>query len=774
MVLVLACAAVTSGLLGETGSATLILAILGSSLILDLLQTHRSGRAIASLQERVVLRAMVLRDGICREMPVREIVPGDVFLLEAGDRVPADGCLLESRDLFVDESVLTGESVPAEKHVNQPGQLPRWPPEVGWVSAGTAVIGGTARVLAIRTGRTTTFGHLASSLEETPPSTEFERGLNEFAVLILRTTMWLVTAVFVVLAGGKHEPLEAFQFAIALAVGLTPEFLPMVVTVTLASGALRMARQGVIVKQLQAIENLGSLDVLCCDKTGTLTSGEQRLETAVDGQGKPSRAVLVAAALTSRFTSGTRNPLETCLRDQVLAPDETACRMLDEWPFDFHRRRMSVLLDRGQGATLVCKGAPEAVLEVCNRLRTDSGDRPLSSSERTRLETRVRELGGRGLRVLAVAERRQERVGALTPEDERDLVFTGLLGFRDSPRAGGKESLERLARDGIRVLILTGDQLEVTRHVAREVGLAGGETLTGPEMDTLEDRQLLEKLQRVHVVARMRPEQKVRVVRLLKDAGQVVGFLGDGVNDAPSLRIADVGISVDRAVDVAREAAPILLGTGDLRVLHEAILEGRRSFTNVMTYLRAGTSSNFGNMLSMAIASMALPFLPLLPAQLLLANLLTDSAMLGIPGDTVDRMDLVKPRHWNLRQIRTFMLVMGPLSSLFDMITFVILLVGFKADTGQFRTGWFIESLLTQILVAYVVRTRGPAWQSRPARSLIATSVGACAGGIALALSPWGHVLGFTPIGGPMLGTIAILVPTYLLVASWTHVRCFR
>lgn len=766
LVAILLASAVVAGALGEATNAVIIAAIVSASLLLNFLQSYRAQRAAQALTASVAATARALRDGRSQEIAAEALVPGDVVLLAAGDLVPADARLLEAKDLFTDQAALTGESYPAEKDARElpeaPGDLDR---ALNAVFAGTSVVSGTARALVVRTGAGTAFGAIAATFEERQPPTAFERGLAGFSFLILRMVVALVLFVFLVLSLVKHQPLEAFMFAIALAVGLTPEFLPMIVTITLTRGALRMAKRRVVVKQLQAIENFGGIDVLCTDKTGTLTEGCLSLSRWVDWRGGPSEEVLAAGVLNSLHQTGIRSPLDEAILGAP-HPEPETWRKLDEVPFDFHRRRLSVVLERGGRRVMIAKGAPESVLEVCRGCAGGSGAEGPGGAEMEAARATFRRLSEDGLRVLAIARREVDADPPFEPADEQGLTLLGFLAFADPPRRDVKESLEALAKDGIRVVMLTGDNEWVSRRVADAVGLGGGRVLLGHELERVRDEALPRLVGEVSVFARLTPEQKTRVIAAFKRAGHVVGYLGDGINDAPSLRMADVGISVSTAVDVAKEAASIILLEKSLATLHQGVLEGRRSFANVMKYLMMGTSSNFGNMFSMAGAAALLPFLPMLPMQILLNTFLYDLSQITLPGDRVDREAVARPRRWDIAFIRRFMLRMGPVSSLFDFLTFGLLLFAFHAGPTLFRTGWFIESLLTQTLVIFVIRTRASPLRSRPSPALAASVLGAGALGLLLPFTPLGPALGFAPPPPALLAAIAGMVAAYLALAE--------
>ena len=654
LVIILLIASLISALLGEVINAAIIVVMVLMSVALNFFQTYRSERAAARLREQVAPTAIALRDGEWREIPRRAIVPGDVVRLVAGDLVPADARLLEARDLHVNEASLTGESLPVEKFVGATATaVEPTDAQIGTVFLGTSVVSGTGIARVLSTGRATRFGDIAEKLASRPPETDFERGTRQFGLLIMKTVFFLVVFVFLISAALHRNTFESLLFGIALAVGLTPEFLPMITTVTLGQGAVRMARQKVIVKHLAAIQNFGSMDVLCSDKTGTLTSGKTELDQHLDPFGNPNERVFLLAYLNSYYETGIENNLNEAILRKAGAnpldiailrhdhPDVKQYCKLDEIPFDFERRRLSVVLETGGEHILITKGAPESVLAVCSHYERDGGSFPLCAETRAAAEATFKRLSGEGSRVLAVAYRIMPQSGVYNASDEKDLILAGFATFFDPPLEDTAEVIESLRRDGVQVKILTGDNELVARHVCSQVGLECGRIVMGAELDRMTDAALAQVAEQTTVFARVSPAQKNRIIIALKRRGHVVGFLGDGINDAPSLHAADVGISVSNAVDVAKDAAEIILLEHSLRVLHSGISDGRKSLGNVMKYLLMGTSSNFGNMFSMAAASIFLPFLPMLPTQILLNNFLYDLAQVTIPRTMLMKAILV-------------------------------------------------------------------------------------------------------------------------------------
>lgn len=622
-------------------------------------------------------------------------------------------------------------------------------------------------MLVAATGTQTRLGSISRSMQASEPPTAFERGVHGLGILILRLTGFLVLFVLLTQLVRHGLSIESFLFAVALAVGLTPELLPVVMTVTLARGAMRMAQRQVVVKRLSAIHDLGAMDVLCTDKTGTLTEARIAHVGSFDCDGFESSRVTELACLNSRFCSGLRNNLDTALLANSEG-DDKAWRALADLPFDFQRRRSSVLVARGDERVMIVKGAPEGLLDLCDSLEREDGTvEKLDDAQRGKLLTLFEAKGAQGLRLLGIAQRPMPPgTHDLSRDDEAGLVFAGCAAFIDPPKASAGVAARQLAAAGVRVKVISGDAAPVVRHLAETLALPARGLMTGDEIAALGDAALAARVRDVDLFARIAPEQKARLVLALRRAGHTVGFIGDGINDAPAIHAADVGLSVEGGTEVAREAAAIVLLAPDLGVLAQGIAEGRRTYANIMKYVRMGTSSNFGNMLSMALASMVLPFLPLNPLQILINNMLYDLSEVGIPFDEADPADLAKPQHWDMHAVLRFTLVMGPLSSVFDVATFAVLLGVFGAGTETFRTAWFVESILTQILVIFVIRTAAPCWRSRPHRFLVMTSLGALAAALILALTPLGHPFGFVALPVPLLLAILVIAALYLGLAE--------
>jgi Mg2+-importing ATPase len=765
LVLILLSAAVVSAVLGQAADAAIIIAIIVVSTILNFFQAYRSEQAVLSLRERVAPTASVLRDGAWKEIARREVVPGDLIALSAGDMVPADARLITCRDLHVQQAALTGESAPIEKSAVGAPRLAESGDFPDTVFLGTSVVSGTATALVVATGAATQFGDVAMRLAARPPETEFDRGTRQFSILILKTVTFLVLFILLANLSVHRDALESLLFAVALAVGLTPEFLPMITTVTLSMGAVRMARKHVIVKRLDAIENFGSIDILCSDKTGTLTAGALTLEHVLDPFGEPGGRAFALAWINSSFETGIRSPLDAAILARPGASADGYTKT-DEIPFDFERRRLSISARAADTTMLITKGAPESILAVCSSYETKGEVHTLDPTALERCDQTFRTLSAKGFRILAVAWRALSGTAALTTADERAMTLVGFLAFSDPPRADVAGSLARLRRDGVHVKILTGDNELVTRDVCTRVGINARRIVMGQDLERLGDAALGAVAEHVDVFARLSPGQKNRIIRALKSRGHVVGFLGDGINDAPSLHAADVGISVAGAVDVAREAAAIILLEPGLHVIHNGILEGRKAFGNLLKYLLMGTSSNFGNMFSMAVASIFLPFLPMMPTQILLNNFLYDLAQVTIPTDNVDPEYVRKPQRWNIGIIRDFMIFIGPLSSIFDFLTFYVMLRFFASSEAMFHTGWFVESLATQTLVLFVIRTVGNPWSNRPSKPLAVTTVLAVIVGVIVPYSPLAEPLGFVALPAGFYAFLAAATLTYLVLVQ--------
>lgn len=765
IILILVIATVLSGVLGDLTDAVIILAIIGLSGLLGFWQERGATRAVEALLAVVRVKAEVMRSGTVVEVPIEDVVPGDVVLLNAGDVVPGDCLVLDSRTLLVDEAALTGETYPVEK---RSGVVQASTPASGRTNAlflGTHVVSGTGTALVVATGRATEFGRVAARLAERPVLTGFERGMTAFGYLLVRAMVVLVVAIFVVNVLLARPLIDSALFSLALAVGLTPQLLPAIVTISLSQGARLMARERVIVKRLDAIEDFGAMSILCTDKTGTMTAGSVRLAATLDIDGNPSERVARLAMLNAHFQTGFANPIDQAI---VAAGrgDFGDARRLDEIPYDFTRRRLSVLVDEHHSSRIVTKGALESVLAICSGAERTGGEVVDVGQVRSAIDGQFEALSTQGYRVLGVATRELPGSRQITPEDESDLVFVGFLALHDPPKEGAEQTVRDLAEAGISVRMITGDNRLAAAHVGGMVGLEAGALLTGADVDGLDDAALARRAASTAIFAEIAPIAKERIIRALRAGGRVVGYLGDGINDTPALHAADVGISVDTAVDVAKEAAAIVLLDKDLRVLLDGVRQGRRTFANTMKYVFTTTSANFGNMLSMAIAAAVLPFLPLLASQILLINFMTDFPATTIATDEVDPEQLAQPHEWDIGFVRTFMLVFGGVSSVFDLLTFGVLGFGFAADAPLFRSAWFLESVATELAVLLVLRTRRPFFRSRPSGWLAASSAALAVAAVAILYSPLASILGFEPLPLAILAVLAAITGGYVVATE--------
>jgi Mg2+-importing ATPase len=781
LVLILIFGACVSLLLREWIDASVILAIVLGSAVLGFYHEYRASDAVAKLRARLALSARALRDGVAEKVPVSSLVPGDIILLSAGDLIPADCLVLEADDFLVAEASLTGESFPVEKRPGVAAADATLQARTNAVFMGASVRSGSARALVCATGARTAFGAIAARLQQREPETNFARGVRRFGEMLVRVMIVIVLFVLTVnqLLGRPIE--QSLLYAVALAVGLSPELLPAIVSVTLAAGAAHLAKSGVIVRRLEAIENLGGMDVLCTDKTGTLTEGVVTLADAVDASGRSSPDVRRLAFLNAVFETGIDNPLDTAIRaagerDGLWAE---SFRKIDEIPYDFVRRRLTVVVeDRADPGLhrVIIKGAFASVAPICDTIVDAGIVNQLDAEARKRLEAFLRAQGESGVRVLALAERQTPAKPRYDIEDEAGLTFLGFLLFRDPPKADAEKTVRDLAALGVSAKVITGDNRYVTAHLAGAIGLDPKAMLTGEELASMKDEALWHRAPRTDLFVEIDPQQKERIVRALQRTGLSVGYLGDGINDAPALRAADVGISVDDAVDVARESADIVLLKPDLGVLRQGVMDGRKTFANTLKYIYITTSANFGNMVSMAIATPLLPFLPLLPKQILLNNFLSDLPSAAISTDSVDSDQIARPQEWDVKRVERFMIVFGLISSCFDLLTFAMLIWVFRADEGVFQTGWFVVSLLTELAVLLVLRTHGFALASRPSPLLLRSTIAVAAAALAIPfLGGVSGVFGFEPLTAPQLGALLAIVVLYAATTEaaklWFHRR---
>jgi len=754
------------------------------SVLIRFWQEYQSGREAESLRAMVRTTGTVYRKGTGKqEVPIAELVPGDIIHISAGDMVPGDVRLLSAKDLFLAQSALTGESMPVEKTADVPGPEKPQPAQRNALDLhnicfmGTSVLSGTAQAVVVSTGSATYFGSFAKKLVGKHAETSFEKGINRVSWLLIRFIAVMVPVIFFINGFTKGDWLQAFLFGLAVAVGMIPEMLPMIVTTNLAKGAAGMAKSKTVVKRLNAIQNLGAMDVLCTDKTGTLTQDRIILVRHLGVNGKENPEVLRYAYLNSYYQTGLKNLLDIAVLEHDEVPSfcriEERYRKIDEIPFDFQRRRMSVVLEGEDGRHLmITKGAVEEILSVCSFVEEDGAVVPVTEVHRAGVTTTVEDLNDEGLRVLAVAIRALPTKDAgYSVADEKDLILAGYIGFLDPPKETAGPAIAALKKHGITVKILTGDNALVTRRVCEQVGIDPGQALSGSELDSLSDKELVPVAEKTTIFTKMSPLQKSRVIKILQQQGHTVGFLGDGINDAAALRDADVGISVDTATDIAKESADIILLEKSLMVLEEGVLKGRETFANIMKYIKMAASSNFGNMFSVVVASAFLPFLPMLAIQLLVQNLLYDISQLSIPWDRVDGEYLSVPRMWQASDLGRFMVCIGPISSIFDILTFAILWVVIGANTigaqALFQSGWFVEGLLTQTLIVHMIRTRHiPFIQSRASMPVLLLTGTVMAIGIAIPFTALGSALGFVPLPFAYFPFLLVTLVSYCVLTQ--------
>ncbi|MEP6841910.1 MAG: magnesium-translocating P-type ATPase, partial [Pseudolysinimonas sp.] len=762
IVLILVAATILAWVLGDAIDSVIILVILTISGLLGFFQERGAGRALAALLSVVEVRVSVMRDGAVQQVPITSIVPGDVAQLSAGDLVPGDAIVLTSNGLQLDESSLTGETFPSEK---APGATPadsELTARTNMVFFGTHVASGSGTVVVVGTGRSTEIGSVSARVASAPPKTGFEKGLTAFGLLLTRIMLVLVVAIFLINLLLQRPPLDSVLFSLALAVGLTPQLLPTIVSISLAQGARAIAKKRVIVRRLDSIEDFGAMTVLCSDKTGTMTQGQIVLDRAMAVDGTASAEVGRLAYLDATLQIGLRNPIDDAIAAGVTS-DVAAVRKLDEVPYDFTRRRLSVLVQDGTAdPLLISKGALDAILEVCTTATAADGSVVSLASVRPAVQRLFAELSNGGFRVLGVATRSLPGVTTVGIADEAQMTLVGFVTFADPVKPDAAATLADLASNGISVRMLTGDNRLVAAHIAQQVGLDTTTVLVGRDIDALDSVKLAQAVADVVVFAELNPIQKERIVTAIRASGQVVGYLGDGINDSPALHAADVGISVDSAVAVAKEAAAIVLLDKDLGVLLDGMKQGRRTFANTMKYIFMTTSASFGNVLSLAVAAAVLPFLPLLAGQILLINLLTDLPATFIATDSVDAAQLRHPQHWNVRLIRNYMIVFGVLSSLFDLATFAVLEWGFHARVAEFRSAWFLGSILTEVTVLFVLRTRRPFFRSRPSKWIVFASIAVALVAAYLPFSPLAAPLDLVAIPLPLLAIVLLITLVYL------------
>jgi Mg2+-importing ATPase len=759
--LLLIAAALLSIGLGDLTDALIILIIILISSFLGFWQEKGAAHAVEELLKMVQIRCRLVRDGVEKEWPMETVVPGDVVVLSAGDVIPGDSLLLDSRELFIDEAAFTGETFPVEKNAGIVAADTPLSGRSNTLFMGSHVISGKARALVVRTGKHTEFGKISDRLRLRSPETDFEKGIRRFGYMLMEITLLLVLIIFAINVLLHKPVLDSFLFSLALAVGLTPQLLPAIITVNLAAGARAMAKKKVIVKRLSSIENFGSMNILCSDKTGTITEGKVTIKDALDITGQHSEKVLQYAGLNAALQQGFRNPIDEaiCL---MYKPSAVVYTVQCEIPYDFIRKRLTVQVKNGTDNFAITKGALSVMLDICTTAETEKGECLPLDERRELIMDQYRSLSAAGYRVLGVGYKKTSGAQDFTKEQEKDMIFLGFITLFDPPKKDIGQTLIKLRQLGVQFKVITGDNALVADCIARQIGIVDPVIITGSHIGQMSDDALRNQAVGADIFAEVEPNQKERIILFLKKAGNVVGFMGDGINDAPALHTADVGISVDAAVDVAKEAADIVLLEQDLAVLADGILIGRKTFTNTMKYIFMATSANFGNMFSMAGASLFLPFLPLLPKQILLTNLLTDFPEMTIATDRVDAAAIEKPRRWDIKFIQRFMLIFGLLSSVFDYLTFGVLLYFMKAGEKAFQTGWFIESVVSASLIVLVVRTRLPFLKSPPGKYLAIATALIVLVVIVLPFTPVAKLLGFVPMPPSFYGWMLLIVAAYI------------
>ena len=765
IILILILAAVLSLFLRDAADAAIILSIVLASGLLGFWQERGAANAVEKLLAIVQIKAMALRDGQPKDIPLEEIVPGDVVIINAGDVMPGDCLLLESKDLFVDEAALTGETYPVEKMAAVLPSETALSQRTNTLFLGTHAVSGSAKALVVHTATNTEFGKVSEHLKLRPPETEFERGVARFGYFLMEVTLVLVVAIFAANVYLKRPILDSLLFSLALAVGLTPQLLPAIISVNLAHGAKRMAQQKVIVKRLASIENFGSMNVFCSDKTGTLTEGLVRLHSALDIDGNESERVLLYAYINAFHQTGYANPIDEAIRNHRQL-DVSSYEKLDEVPYDFVRKRLSILVSENGSGLMVMKGAFQNVLDVCSLAEMRDGAIVDMAAVGKQIQQRFEEFSSKGFRTLGVAYRHLDSARSVTKDDETGMTFLGFLMLFDPPKVGLSDTIGDLRRLGVSLKVITGDNRLVAASVSEQVGLSNPQVLSGSDLHQMSEEELLKRVSDVDIFAEVEPNQKEQVILALRKCGNVVGYMGDGINDASAIHAADVGISVDSAVDVAKDAADFVLLEKELEVLVQGVREGRSTFANTLKYVFMATSANFGNMFSMAGASLFLSYLPLLPKQILLTNLLTDFPEMTIATDSVDSEMVQRPRRWDLKFIRNFMVTFGPLSSVFDYLTFGALLLILHASTAEFRTGWFVESVVSASMVVLVIRTRKLFFKSVPGRNLLTATLLVGGATVLLPFTPLGKLLGFGHLPILFLAVLGAIVVCYVLAAE--------
>lgn len=765
IMIILIAATIISGLTGDLLDSLIIMGIVIASVVLSFLQEYSASHVIEDLRSKVQLESVVLRNGIPKNIPSQNIVPGDLVILSAGSLIPADGVILECDDFFVNQSILTGEALPVEKNELPTHAASSIADRLNCVYTGTNVYSGSATVLVVQTGPQTEFGKIAKKLALRPPENEFERGVRHFGYLLTQIMLILTLAVFAVNVIAKKPAIDSLLFSVALAVGITPQLLPAIINITLSKGSRVMAKEGVIVRHLSAIENFGSMDVLCTDKTGTLTEGVVRLDHAFDAEGNPSDRVFRLAYLNSSLQTGLVNSLDKAIIDYQSLDIQTIFKQ-DEIPYDFSRKRLSIIINDGGECLMICKGALSQIINICQEVQVASAVQPLDAEFLKHIEEKFEAWSNQGYRVLGVAQKRVPTQKEYGVQDESAMVFCGFLLFYDPPKQDVIQTIKELQDLGVQLRIITGDNRLVAMHVADTIGLKVIHSLTGAELMKFSDEAVWNIVENTNLFTEVDPNQKERIILALKKKKHVVGYMGDGINDAPALHAADVSISVNTAVDVAKESADFVLLEKSLDVLKRGIELGRTTFANTLKYIYITTSANFGNMFSMAGASLFMPFLPLLPKQILLINFITDFPALTLAGDSVDSEMLNQPHRWDIRLIRNYMFTFGLISSVFDYLTFAVLLFGFRVQETAFQSGWFILSILTELLVLLVMRTQKPFFKSKPSPTLLYSSLIVAALTLLLPYLPVQNLLGIAPVKPVILLSLLAIAVLYVITTE--------
>jgi Mg2+-importing ATPase len=766
-------ALILSSLLGEFTNSLIIFCILFLSGGLGFIQERNAGRAAEKLRKLIQAKTSVKRGNAISDIPISEVVEGDIVLLEAGDIVPADSLIIELKDLYVNEAVLTGESFPSEKTICVLPEETSLIERKNCVFKGTNITSGTATVVAVNIGKETELGKIETEIGIIPEETAFEKGIKSFGYMLMRMALLLAGVIIILNISLGKQALDSVLFALALSVGLAPEMLPAIVTITLSAGAKRLAEKSVIVKKLSAIQNLGAIDVLCCDKTGTLTEGEVKIHSCISADGQPNDIISLYAYLNAFFETGYPNPMDEAIKKQ-LKKDITDYVKFDEVPYDFIRKRLSIVVAEANRHIMITKGALNNVLEICNKVQLSDSTVLSIENYRDKIKREFEEFSKRGFRTIGICFKDVTGDPVINKDDECEMIFLGFIFLYDPPKQNISSIIKELQKKKVELKIITGDNTLIAENIAEQIGIPSHKIISGKELHLLNDEAMASKVEDITIFSEAEPSQKERIVRSLQKKGHIVGYLGDGINDASALKAADVGISVNNAVDVAKESADMILLEKELSVMSEGITEGRKTYLNTLKYIFITISANFGNMFSMAGASLLLPFLPLLPSQILLTNFLSDLPALSIASDRVDEELLQKPRRWDVKLIRRFMIVFGLESSLFDFITFGILMRVFHATPELFRTGWFIESVITEVLILLVIRSRKTFFVSRPGKLLIISSLAVIAMVFVIPYLPFASSIGLIPIPLKVSLSMCGITALYALVSEVTKKYLFR